>query len=159
MSCTVDRGALLKILLHSAKYPSSAINGLLLGTASGADDTGSVNVVDAVPLFHSFLTLHQHLRQRSFRCANCPSPVWYSPYTLEAVREYLGCNRWMHSARGSRGLQVVGYYHANESLKDTELKPFARRIADRIQQRCPAGSGAAGEQEDCQSLLCDTHPL
>ena len=34
-------------------------------------------------------------------------------------------------------LQVVGYYHANENLKDVELKPFARRIADRIQQRCP----------------------
>ena len=38
-------------------------------------------------------------------------------------------------AKGS--LQVVGYYHANENLKDVELKPFARKIADRIQQRCP----------------------
>lgn len=46
-------------------------------------------------------------------------------------------------------LQVVGYYHANENLKDVELKPFARRIADRIQQRCPKAvvllvRGAAG---------------
>ena len=39
--------------------------------------------------------------------------------------------------KGQQALQVVGYYHANENLKDTELKAFARRIADRIQQRCP----------------------
>lgn len=33
------------------------------------------------------------------------------------------------------GLRVVGYYHANESMTDVDLRPFARRLADRIQQQ------------------------
>ena len=33
------------------------------------------------------------------------------------------------------GLRVVGYYHANESMTDVDLKPIARRLADRIQQQ------------------------
>ncbi len=69
MVCTVDRNAALKILLHSAKYPSSSVNGILLGHAAteessqtpvpSAHDEGplSVHVTDAIPLFHSFLAL------------------------------------------------------------------------------------------------------
>lgn len=64
MGYTVDRLAVLKILLHSAKYPSASINGLLLGTvsaaASGADQTQGepeLHIQDAIPLFHSFVTL------------------------------------------------------------------------------------------------------
>lgn len=34
-------------------------------------------------------------------------------------------------------LQVVGYYHANERLNELDLKPAARKIADRIQSRVP----------------------
>jgi hypothetical protein len=49
----VERDALLKLLLHAAKHPSSSVNGVLLGTASG----GGVHVTDAVPLFHNSLTL------------------------------------------------------------------------------------------------------
>ena len=66
--CTVDRIAVLKILLHSAKYPSSAVNGVLLGTSSAdapsqASESSThvgqptVHVTDAIPLLHSFLTL------------------------------------------------------------------------------------------------------
>jgi len=36
-----------------------------------------------------------------------------------------------------RGLEVMGYYHANACLTDLELGPVARKIADRIQQRTP----------------------
>ena len=66
MVCTVDRLAVLKILLHSAKYPSSAVNGVLLGrsstegssqTAEAHDRDISLHVTDVIPLFHSFLTL------------------------------------------------------------------------------------------------------
>ncbi len=32
-------------------------------------------------------------------------------------------------------LKVIGYYHANELLTELDLKPVARRIADRIQQQ------------------------
>ena len=58
MPCSVDRHALLKILLHSAKYPAASINGVLVGEASiSGEDDEVVHVVDAIPLFHSFLTL------------------------------------------------------------------------------------------------------
>jgi hypothetical protein len=48
----VERDALLKLLLHAAKHPSSSVNGVLLGTTSGG-----THVTDVVPLFHSSLTL------------------------------------------------------------------------------------------------------
>ncbi len=68
-----DNGPLLKLLLHAAKYPSAAINGLLLGTIAAAETPQSaaepplgsprapvaqrrIHVLDAVPLFHSYLT-------------------------------------------------------------------------------------------------------
>lgn len=37
--------------------------------------------------------------------------------------------------RSKPGVKVVGYYHANELLTDLDLKPMARRLADRIQQQ------------------------
>ena len=69
-SYEVDSAALLKILLHSAKHPSSDVLGVLLGrppkgrsdapiaaaddASSSAPSTPSVSgrVVDALPLFH-----------------------------------------------------------------------------------------------------------
>lgn len=50
-----DQTALLKILLHSAKYPAASVNGVLLGRVKS--DRKAVDVVDAIPLLHSFLTL------------------------------------------------------------------------------------------------------
>jgi hypothetical protein len=65
-----DTSPLLKLLLHAAKYPSAAINGLLLGTISTPESSqpaagsppGSprapqlrrIHIVDAV--FHSFVS-------------------------------------------------------------------------------------------------------
>ena len=54
-SYTCDQTALLKILLHAAKYPAAAVNGVLLGRIPS--DGRTVEVVDAIPLLHSFLTL------------------------------------------------------------------------------------------------------
>ncbi|KAI9026829.1 chlorophyll antenna size regulatory protein [Hyaloraphidium curvatum] len=53
ISCDVSSTACAKILLHSAKYPSVAVNGILLGRKT---DTG-LSVLDAVPLFHTNLNL------------------------------------------------------------------------------------------------------
>ncbi|KAK9841747.1 hypothetical protein WJX81_000331 [Elliptochloris bilobata] len=115
---TVDSKALLKILLHAAKHPSHSVNGVLLGSVAAATgEPGSpresaaqpaVTIVDAIPLFHSFLSLAPALEAALFQ-----------------VDTY---------AR-QRGCEVVGYYHANERLTDLELGPVARKIADRIQQR------------------------
>lgn len=54
----LDRTALLKILLHAAKYPASSVNGILLAdTKPAKSGDNSVAVVDAIPVLHSFLTL------------------------------------------------------------------------------------------------------
>ncbi|CED84720.1 Uncharacterized conserved protein encoded by sequence overlapping the COX4 gene [Phaffia rhodozyma] len=45
--------AYLKIVLHAAKYPSSLVNGVLLGSASGSE----VNITDSVPLLHHWTSL------------------------------------------------------------------------------------------------------
>ncbi len=86
---SLDRSAALKILLHSAKYPAAAINGVLLGKVKPtkqqvvAADPGSprtqrlqLDIVDAVPLLHTFLTLAPALetalalvRQAPHECA------------------------------------------------------------------------------------------
>ena len=58
MDATIDTTPLLKLLLHAAKYPALPINGLLLGRASPNDgDSASVQIVDAVPVFHGQLHL------------------------------------------------------------------------------------------------------
>ena len=83
---------MLKLLLHAAKYPSAAINGLLLGTLATPDSSqaaagsppGSprapqprrIHVVDAVPLFHSFLSFTMPLETAlvQVRHPRCLSP-------------------------------------------------------------------------------------
>lgn len=35
-----------------------------------------------------------------------------------------------------KGLSIVGYYHANELLKDTSLSETAQAIASKIAQHC-----------------------
>lgn len=52
---TLDRTALLKVLLHSIKYPSASVNGILL--ADKKSNNQAVTVVDTIPVLHSFLTL------------------------------------------------------------------------------------------------------
>ena len=87
MVCTVDRLAVLKILLHSAKYPSSAVNGVLLGrsstegssqTAGAHDRDSSLHVTDVIPLFHSFLTLAPSLETALVQVASS-APVLQLP--------------------------------------------------------------------------------
>ena len=70
---SAERSVLLKILLHSAGHPSQSVNGVLLGklkpkpaseapqdgqgTPRAAQQQVAVEVVDALPFLHTFLTL------------------------------------------------------------------------------------------------------
>jgi hypothetical protein len=62
---SIDQAALLKILLHSLKYPTTGVNGILLGeerTVESAEGTSQpsqrvLHIFDAVPVCHSFITL------------------------------------------------------------------------------------------------------
>ena len=80
-----DNTAILKLLMHAAKYPSAAINGLLLGSVvTSAPQAPSsppssprgaprrqIRIVDAVPLFHSYLSLAMPLETALAQV--CPS--------------------------------------------------------------------------------------
>ena len=49
----ISTRAYAKLILHSAKYPSSAVNGVLIAKKVGS----TLKFVDAVPLFHINLGL------------------------------------------------------------------------------------------------------
>lgn len=52
----ISTRAYTKMVLHAAKYPHCAVNGVLLSNvkSSGAS-ASSVEIVDAIPLFHQCL--------------------------------------------------------------------------------------------------------
>lgn len=49
--------AYLKLILHSAKYPSSAVTGILLGY-NNPDEPTLVVISDVIPLFHHWTDLN-----------------------------------------------------------------------------------------------------
>jgi hypothetical protein len=54
----LGRSAIIKLVLHAAKFPHTAVNGVLLGSVSGGSaGEQQVDIVDAVPLFHSHHSL------------------------------------------------------------------------------------------------------
>ena len=89
-SYTCDQKALLKVLLHAAKYPAASVNGILLGFT--ASDRKTVEVVDAIPLLHSFLTLAPALETALVQvsyvhgCCQLDSVAKCSPAVLTEVR-------------------------------------------------------------------------
>ena len=54
---TLSTTAYCKLLLHAAKYPQRAINGVLLADKARSKDSKGLKVVDAIPLFHLTLGL------------------------------------------------------------------------------------------------------
>lgn len=49
----IDNVAVLKLLLHSVKFPSSSVNGVFIGETQGE----TLHITDAIPLFHTILTI------------------------------------------------------------------------------------------------------
>ncbi|XP_058818934.1 ER membrane protein complex subunit 8/9 homolog [Topomyia yanbarensis] len=95
--------AYCKIMLHAAKYPHLAVNGLLLGAKASESPT---KVLDAVPLFHQCL----HVTPMA--------EIALIQVEAKAARE---------------GLQIIGYYAAAENFYDNSLeKAPGARIADKI---------------------------
>ena len=93
-----------KMLLHAAKYPWAAVNGLLLGTSNEQ----AVEVKDAVPLFHTAVL----------------APM------LEVAM--LLVDEYCQSEQSAAGLSIVGYYHANARNNDGEIPSLARIVSEKI---------------------------
>nr|CAG4652121.1 EOG090X0C9C [Triops cancriformis] len=94
-----------KIILHAAKFPHCAVNGVLLAKK---EDKESLKYVDVVPLLHSSLTL---------------SPMM--EIGLMQVEQF--CK--------SHNLVIGGYYHANESFQESSLDFVAQRVAEKVAEQ------------------------
>ncbi|KAL6066173.1 ER membrane protein complex subunit 8 [Balamuthia mandrillaris] len=92
-----------KLLLHSAKYPHQAVNGVLVGTTESTKGDNAV-IEDYIPLFHGH-TLAPLLE-----------------VAMHLIEEYCA----------KQGQEILGYFHANELAADTEFGALAQKIADRL---------------------------
>lgn len=101
---SVSAKAYAKILLHAAKYPHLAVNGLLL--ADKGDKSKTPVIVDAIPLFH--------------QC------VHVTPMAEIALIQ-------AETRAAKENLQIAGYYAAAENFYDNTLDRVPGiRIAEKI---------------------------
>ncbi|KAI8372315.1 hypothetical protein EDC96DRAFT_431402, partial [Choanephora cucurbitarum] len=91
-------------LMHAAKYPSSDVCGVLLGSTR---HDGQLEIKTAVPFFHHWTTLTPMLE-----------------VGLRQTELYAKEN----------GLSMVGWYHGHARLDDTSLSERAIKVAETIKQ-------------------------
>ncbi|KAK2500230.1 hypothetical protein MC885_017688 [Smutsia gigantea] len=106
--------AYCKMVLHGAKYPHCAVNGLLVAEKQkprkehlplGGPGAHHTLLVDCVPLFHGTLAL---------------APMLEVALTL--IDSWCKDNSYV----------IAGYYQANERLKDASPNQVAEKVASRI---------------------------
>merc|ERR1711936_336039 len=109
--------AYAKVILHAAKYPHTAVNGVLLAKlpAKGQKQSPKLVLTDAIPLFHQTEGL--------------------SPMLEVALTQIEG-------RAASIGYGIAGFYHASRHFRDTSVDIFSQRIADRIADLSPFGRTA-----------------
>lgn len=145
--CVIEQRALLTVLLHAAKHPTTAVNGVLLGTVAPAASDGSaavVTVTTAVPVCHTFITLapviETAIAQVPYSNCNrhaCLCEPTNARFTLNCTCTAAQVEEHVKEQQGaSPGLRMVGYYQCNERFGDSELGG-GRRVADRIESACP----------------------
>ncbi|XP_022082440.1 ER membrane protein complex subunit 8-like [Acanthaster planci] len=106
---TLSNRAYCKLIMHAAKYPHAALNGVLLAEKRKLKENKILRFVDCVPMCHLTLGLAPVLEVAFFQ-----------------IDSYCQAN----------GLIIAGYYHANEHLKDSNPSPIALKIADKIYDNC-----------------------
>lgn len=108
----IAQNAYIKLVLHALKHRTSAVNAVLLApsSAAAAGSAAAVEITEAVPLFHSQIGLLPPLE-----------------FALNMIEGYFE----------SRGLNIVGYFHANERFDDLELGNVAKNIGDHIHRFFP----------------------
>lgn len=100
----VSTRAYCKMIMHSAKYPSSAINGVLLSKRDSVK-AGARTIHDCIPLFHMGHGL--------------------APMVEVALAQ-------VDSQCEESGLVISGFYHAHENLRDNHVDVFSQKIADKV---------------------------
>ncbi|XP_018320417.1 ER membrane protein complex subunit 8/9 homolog [Agrilus planipennis] len=100
--------AYCKIVLHAAKYPYCAINGILLAKSSSKSEP--LQFEDAIPLFHGTLNL--------------------TPMAEIALTQ-------IDQVASNFGLVIGGYYVAHENLKENSFEKAYNRLTDKIAENFP----------------------
>ncbi|CAH0584524.1 unnamed protein product [Chrysodeixis includens] len=110
-----ETAAYAKMILHAAKYPHCAVNGVLLADATKIRDGAKnqdVDIVDTVPLFH-----HSH---------------YLSPMAEVALTQ-------IESVAQANNRIIAGYYAACENFKDNTVdKCPGQKIAEKIAEHFPS---------------------
>ncbi|XP_066570180.1 ER membrane protein complex subunit 8 [Amia ocellicauda] len=105
MAVKLTTQAYCKMLLHAAKYPHCAVNGLLVAERQKRKDGQPVLCVDCIPLFHGTLAL---------------APMLEVALTL--IDTWCKENKYI----------IAGYYQANERMKEIRPNQVAEKVAARI---------------------------
>ena len=108
-SYQLEGEAYVKFLLHAAKYPSSPLFGLLIGTPYNQ----VYKITDAFPLSHQHLT--RPLLEMS----------------LVLVQEMI--------SKKDNDVSIIGIYYANENDAFLEMPNSVRQIATKVEQYCTRG--------------------
>ncbi|CAI2733521.1 unnamed protein product [Schistosoma spindalis] len=108
MSAAVHIGELpfLKMVLHAAKHPESSVNGILL---SDQNHDSQIIITDYIPLFHSVINLTPMLET-----------------ALYHVDSYCA----------AKGLQICGYFQANEHINCNTPTSIACKIGEKLIEKC-----------------------
>lgn len=127
---TVEEQALLKLILHSLKFPLSSCSGVLIGEISG----DSVRIDDVVPVNHTFTSL---------------------PGQMELALALIQ-NRLQEKATDNQPLSkccIVGYYQCNERRDDVTLGHIEKKIANKV-STLAAGGGIVLMLDGCALEAC-----
>lgn len=110
-----ENKAYAKIILHAAKYPHCAVNGVLLAESTKIDDPSRVkelNIVDSIPLFH--------------QCLHVTPMAEVALTQIDAVAQ-------------NSGLIIAGYYAACENFQDNAIEKCpGMKIAEKISENFPS---------------------
>ncbi|XP_006005521.1 ER membrane protein complex subunit 8 [Latimeria chalumnae] len=97
--------AYCKMVLHAAKYPHCAVNGILVAEKQKRKEGQQVLLVDCIPLFHGTLSL---------------APMLEVALTL--IDSWCKENSYV----------IAGYYQANERKQEASPNQVAEKVASRI---------------------------
>nr|CAN78153.1 hypothetical protein VITISV_040251 [Vitis vinifera] len=122
----IAQNAYIKLVLHALKHKTAAVNAVLLGRlVTSTDGSHTLQISDAVPLFHSQITLLPPLE-----------------IALIQIEEYYG----------AQDMGIVGYFHANERFDDAELSSVAKNIGDHIYRYFPQAAVILLDNKKLESL-------
>ncbi|XP_034679114.1 ER membrane protein complex subunit 8/9 homolog [Vitis riparia] len=122
----IAQNAYIKLVLHALKHKTAAVNAVLLGRlVTSTEGSHTLQISDAVPLFHSQITLLPPLE-----------------IALIQIEEYYG----------AQDMGIVGYFHANERFDDAELSSVAKNIGDHIYRYFPQAAVILLDNKKLESL-------